>query len=112
LPHQVSATFWERWRWAAVAFAGMIALASPGFAVVLKTSEVLFYAVKILGAAYLFYLAYQLWRANQQAEAETAVVKVTFGRWRGKRLWRRPARLMMGNKKDSERVLSAISCHS
>ena len=47
-----------------LAFAAMIALASAGLAVVLQTSELLFYGIKILGAAYLFYLAWQLWRAD------------------------------------------------
>ena len=47
-----------------LAFAGMIALASAGLAVVLQTSELLFYGIKILGATYLFYLAWQLWRAD------------------------------------------------
>jgi threonine/homoserine/homoserine lactone efflux protein len=51
-----------------LAFAGMIALASAGLAVVLQTSELLFYAIKILGAAYLFYLAWQLWRADPGVE--------------------------------------------
>lgn len=59
-----------------LAFAGMIALASAGLAVVLQTSELLFYGIKILGAAYLFYLAFGLWRANPQAEAEAATAKV------------------------------------
>jgi threonine/homoserine/homoserine lactone efflux protein len=61
------------------AFAGMIALASAGLAVVLQTSELLFYGIKILGAAYLFYLAYQRWRADPQREAETATN--TVGLW-------------------------------
>src|SRR3990167_10495288 len=61
-----------------LAFAGMIALASAGLAVVLQTSELLFYGIKILGAAYLFYLAYQLWRADPQ-QVETATSKV--GLW-------------------------------
>ncbi|WP_207285663.1 LysE family translocator [Pseudomonas sp. FW300-N2A2] len=51
-----------------LAFAGMIALASAGLAVVLQTSELLFYGIKIVGAAYLFYLAWQLWRADPGAE--------------------------------------------
>ena len=51
-----------------LAFAGMIALASAGLAVVLQTSELLFYAIKILGAAYLLYLAWQLWRVDPGAE--------------------------------------------
>lgn len=62
-----------------LAFAGMIALASAGLAVVLQTSELLFYGIKILGAAYLFYLAFQLWRANPEAEAQSATAKV--GLW-------------------------------
>lgn len=51
-----------------LAFAGMIALASAGLAVVLQTSELLFYGIKIVGAAYLFYLAWQLWRADPATE--------------------------------------------
>lgn len=54
-----------------LAFAVMIVLASAGLAVVLQTSELIFYGIKIVGAAYLFYLAYQLWRAAPQAEAES-----------------------------------------
>lgn len=55
-----------------LAFAGMIALASAGLAVVLQTSEVLFYGIKIVGAAYLFYLAWQLWRADPGTETVVA----------------------------------------
>lgn len=55
-----------------VAFAGMIALASAGLAAVLHTSEILFYVIKTLGAAYLFYLAWQLWRAGTGDSAGTA----------------------------------------
>ncbi|WP_460141979.1 LysE family translocator [Pseudomonas sp. S2_E01] len=54
-----------------LAFAIMIALASAGLAVVLQTSELVFYGIKIIGAVYLFYLAYQLWRADPQAEVES-----------------------------------------
>lgn len=46
-----------------LAFAGMIVLAAMGLAVVLHTSEYLFLMVKVLGAGYLFYIAWQLWRA-------------------------------------------------
>lgn len=46
-----------------LAFAGMIALASVGLAVVLHTSEWLFGLIKLAGAAYLLHLAVQLWRA-------------------------------------------------
>jgi len=54
----------------------MIALASAGLAVVLQTSELLFYAIKIVGAAYLLYLAIQLWRADQQMQDESITAKV------------------------------------
>jgi len=47
-----------------VAFAGMIALAASGLAVILHTSAALFAVIKVVGAAYLFYLAWQLWRAE------------------------------------------------
>ena len=59
-----------------LAFAGMIALASAGLAVVLQTSESVFYAIKIVGATYLFYLAYQLWTAVPQAQAESTRASV------------------------------------
>ena len=62
-----------------LAFAGMIALASAGLAVVLQTSALLFYGIKVLGAAYLVYLAVQLWRADPQAQAESTAAKV--GLW-------------------------------
>jgi len=52
-----------------VAFAGMIALASAGLAAVLHTSELLFFGIKTAGAFYLFYLAWQLWRAHPGADA-------------------------------------------
>lgn len=45
------------------AFAGMIGLTALGLAVVLYTSEWVFALVKALGAAYLVYLAWGLWRA-------------------------------------------------
>jgi len=59
-----------------LAFAGMIALASAGLAVVLHTSELLFYAIKTAGAAYLLYLAFQLWRAAPGGEADAVVPRV------------------------------------
>ncbi|ARU90268.1 LysE family translocator [Pseudomonas sp. M30-35] len=62
-----------------LAFAIMIALASAGLAVVLQTSELVFYGIKIVGAGYLFYLAYQLWGAAAKAEAEPASTHV--GLW-------------------------------
>ncbi|NBF08970.1 LysE family translocator [Pseudomonas sp. Fl4BN1] len=53
-----------------LAFSLMIALAAAGLAVVLQASELLFYGIKILGVAYLLYLAYQLWTADTQVESE------------------------------------------
>lgn len=53
-----------------VAFVGMLALASAGLAVVLHTSELLFYGIKLVGAAYLFYLAFQLWRTDPSLAIE------------------------------------------
>ncbi|MNG96326.1 LysE family translocator [Pseudomonas alkylphenolica] len=55
-----------------LAFAGMIVLAAMGLAVVLHTSEYLFLTIKLLGAAYLFYIAWQLWRAPVAAASVSA----------------------------------------
>lgn len=55
-----------------VAFTMMLALASAGLAVVLHTSELLFTIIKTGGAAYLFYLAWQLWRSDTSPQAEVA----------------------------------------
>jgi threonine/homoserine/homoserine lactone efflux protein len=46
------------------AFCVMIALAASGLAVVLYTSEILFLAIKICGALYLLWMAYNLWRSD------------------------------------------------
>lgn len=51
------------------AFAIMIALAGAGLAVVLQTSLLAFTVIKVLGAAYLFYLAWQLWRSDSIAQS-------------------------------------------
>ena len=47
---------------------------------VLQTPELSHYGIRILGAAYLFYLVFRLWRANPQAEAEsvTAIARQEF----------------------------------
>lgn len=59
-----------------VAFAIMIALAAVGLTAVLHTSEWLFHVIKIIGAAYLFYLAIQLWRAPADSHVEQGVSDV------------------------------------
>ena len=64
-----------------LAFAGMIALASVGLAMVLHTSEWLFGLIKLAGAGYLFYLAYQLWRAPVEATAEQTAVAPAATPW-------------------------------
>ncbi|HEY1150468.1 MAG TPA: LysE family translocator [Pseudoduganella sp.] len=63
-----------------LAFMGMIALASAGLAVVLHASELLFYGIKTAGALYLFYLAWQLWRAQPGEGGESAAAQA--GWWR------------------------------
>lgn len=50
------------------AFVVMIALAASGLATVLHASETLFLVIKVLGAGYLFWLAFQLWRADSGDE--------------------------------------------
>ena len=51
-----------------VAFVGMIALAAGGLAVVLHASQTVFYVIKVAGAVYLFWLAWQLWHAPHGEE--------------------------------------------
>lgn len=46
------------------AFSGMIALAASGLAVVLYTSETLFFLIKLFGAMYLLWIAFNLWRSQ------------------------------------------------
>lgn len=46
------------------AFSGMIFLAASGLAVILYTSEKIFLTIKVIGACYLFWLAYKLWTAD------------------------------------------------
>ncbi|PMN91605.1 LysE family translocator [Enterovibrio norvegicus] len=47
-----------------VAFSVMIALAASGLAVILYASETVFFAIKVFGALYLFWIAFQLWRST------------------------------------------------
>ena len=64
--------------WAGVgrlaAFAGMIGLASVGLAAVIQASATLFMLVKMVGAAYLLYLAWQLWNSGAGVETGGATV--------------------------------------
>lgn len=62
-----------------LAFAIMIALAAIGLTAVLHTSEWLFHGIKIVGAAYLFYIAVQLWRAKPGMEDEVKVAMIGMG---------------------------------
>jgi hypothetical protein len=66
-------------------------LAGAGLSVVLQTSEWLFHAIKIIGAAYLLYLAWQLWRANPEAEQQVAERRWDSGAWRVRSFWWRRA---------------------
>ncbi|MGH8418106.1 MAG: LysE family translocator [Pseudomonas sp.] len=63
-----------------LAFTIMIALAAVGLTAVLHTSEWLFHGIKIVGAAYLFYLAVQLWRAQADSDVDENSAQVGLGR--------------------------------
>lgn len=52
------------------AFTVMIALAASGLAVVLFASETLFLTIKVAGAAYLLWIAFNLWRSNASPVSE------------------------------------------
>ncbi|NRB68377.1 MAG: LysE family translocator [Vibrio sp.] len=62
-----------------VAFACMIALAASGLAVVLYTSEVLFFTIKLVGALYLLWIAFNLWRSQSSPVAELDKTRNHFG---------------------------------
>lgn len=57
-----------------VAFAGMIGLAAVGLAVAIQASAALFMLVKIVGATYLLYLAWQLWCSKGVIDAPATVI--------------------------------------
>lgn len=59
------------------AFAVMISLAASGLATLLYASETLFFAVKIVGAGYLFWLAYQLWHSVPAEEVSAGEAKMS-----------------------------------
>ncbi|MDO6706946.1 LysE family translocator [Photobacterium sp. 1_MG-2023] len=52
------------------AFTVMIVFAASGLAVVLYTSETLFFVIKLLGAAYLLWIAFHLWRSEASPMTE------------------------------------------
>ncbi|PMT59049.1 LysE family translocator [Vibrio parahaemolyticus] len=52
------------------AFAVMIALAASGLAAVLYASEALFLTIKVVGAAYLLWIALNLWRSEASPVSE------------------------------------------
>jgi len=61
------------------AFSGMIALAASGLAVVLYTSEALFLTIKIAGAAYLLWIAFNLWGSESSPITEFTNAQNHFG---------------------------------
>jgi threonine/homoserine/homoserine lactone efflux protein len=63
-----------------VAFAMMLVLAATGLAVVLHASQWFFLAIKLTGAAYLIWLAVQLWRSEAPAIDTTQPQDASLGR--------------------------------
>ena len=61
------------------AFAVMIGLAASGLAVVLYASEALFLTIKIVGAAYLLWIAFNLWRSEASPISEIDTVQIRLG---------------------------------
>lgn len=61
------------------AFSGMIALAASGLAVVLYTSETLFFLIKLFGAMYLLWIAFNLWRSQASPVVDIERNKNWFG---------------------------------
>ncbi|MEZ8545479.1 LysE family translocator [Vibrio splendidus] len=62
-----------------LAFSGMIALAASGLAVVLYTSETLFFLIKLFGAMYLLWIAFNLWRSQASPVVDIERNKNWFG---------------------------------
>ncbi|MDN3678804.1 LysE family translocator [Vibrio tapetis subsp. quintayensis] len=57
------------------AFSMMITLAASGLAVVLYASETLFFTIKLVGAAYLLWIAFNLWRSDVSPVSEMSATK-------------------------------------
>ena len=72
------------------AWAVLVVLVSLGLNVLLRTSELAFVALKWVGVAYLFYLAWQFWNADVSTEIEAPEVST---------LIRREFLTLMGNPK-------------
>ncbi len=62
-----------------IAFSGMIALAASGLAVVLYTSETLFFLIKLFGAMYLLWIAFNLWRSQASPVADIERNEIRIG---------------------------------
>ncbi|WP_440055998.1 LysE family translocator [Pseudoalteromonas sp. T1lg65] len=61
------------------AFCFMIMLAASGLAVVLYASEILFFIIKFLGAMYLLWIAFSLWRSEVNLVSEIDHSRNRFG---------------------------------
>lgn len=81
-----------------VAFIGMIAIAASGLAVVLQSSATAFMVIKVVGAVYLFYLAWQLWRApvSHASQADAPRTRPSYTLWK---LMRQEFMVAAGNPK-------------
>jgi len=90
-----------------LAFAGMIALASAGLAVVLQTSELLFYAIKSSARPTCSTSPGNCGAPIRVSKTWSPLPPWARWRWPGRNSWSRPASLMMGNIKSSNRLLSA-----
>lgn len=62
-----------------LAFSVMIMLAASGLALILYTSEKLFFIIKLIGSAYLFWIAIQLWRSDVSPMNTSSSNKDLFG---------------------------------
>ncbi|MFA0414647.1 LysE family translocator [Vibrio renipiscarius] len=61
------------------AFSVMIAFAASGLAVVLYASETLFLIIKVVGAAYLLWIAFNLWRSDTSPILDIENTRNRFG---------------------------------
>ncbi len=62
-----------------VAFAVMISLAASGLAVILYSSEMLFFLIKIAGALYLLWIACRLWLSGSSPVTDITQGRSRFG---------------------------------